>query len=418
MITIDNIKAREILDSRGTPTIEVDVIVNGVVSRASVASGASTGSQEALELRDRENSRYHHKGVLQAVSNVNHEIKTYLVGKNFHSSVEVDQFLIDLDGTDNKSRLGANAILAVSIATARACASYHNLPLYSYLGGSVKLYKMPTPMINIINGGAHANNNLDFQEFMIIPTIATNFTDKLRIGAEIFYSLKKILQEKKIATTVGDEGGFAPNFSCNAQALDVVMLAIQQAGFVAGQDINLALDCAASEFYDQGLYILKNENLKLNGEAMIDYLAQLTSNYPIVSIEDGLHEQDFTGWHLLQQTLGDKIQIVGDDVFVTNYNLIAQGIQKKIANAVLIKPNQIGTLLEVSLAVELAKSHGWQTIISHRSGETEDTVIADLAVAWNCGQIKTGSITRTDRIAKYNQLLRIEEQLQGLTVIE
>jgi enolase len=412
MFVITDIQAREILDSRGTPTVEADIVLsNGVVARASVPSGASTGSKEALELRDGDESRYLKKGVLKAVSHVNGEIRDHLLGKAFASSAEIDQVLIELDGTADKSRLGANAILAVSIAVARAMAISHDLPLYRYVGGNIKQYKMPVPMMNIVNGGAHASNNLDFQEFMIIPVSAPTFKESIRYGSEIFHTLKKILHSKGLSTTVGDEGGFAPDFQSHSQALEVILQAIEEAGFVPGRDIMLALDCAASEFYKNGDYILEAEGLKLNSEQMVNYLTVLADKYPIISIEDGLHEQDFTGWELLQETLGKNLQIVGDDIFVTNPAIVKKGIKEKLANAVLIKPNQIGTLLEVAQTIEMAKNSNWNTIMSHRSGETEDAVIADLAVGWNCGQIKTGSLSRSDRIAKYNQLMRIEQEL-------
>jgi enolase len=412
MVAIKNIQAREILDSRGTPTVEADIVLsNGIMARASVPSGASTGSKEALELRDDDSARYLKKGVLKAVGNINGEIKASLIDKTFFCSSELDQFLIDLDGTDAKSRLGANAILAVSIAMARAMAITHNLPLYRYVGGNIKKYKMPVPMMNIVNGGAHANNNLEFQEFMIIPVSAPTFAESIRYGSEIFHTLKKILSSKGLSTTTGDEGGFAPDFQSHAQALDIILLAIQESGFIPGRDIVLALDCAASEFYKDGEYILSAEGLKLNSEQMVNYLTVLADKYPIISIEDGLYEQDFSGWGLLQETLGRNLQIVGDDIFVTNPKILKTGIKAQLANAVLIKPNQIGTLLEVSQTVEMAKNSAWNTIMSHRSGETEDTVIADLAVGWNCGQIKTGSLSRSDRIAKYNQLIRIEQEL-------
>ncbi len=412
MVTITNIQGREILDSRGTPTVEADIVLsNGVVARASVPSGASTGSKEALELRDGDQTRYLKKGVLKAVSHVNGEIRDSLLGKTFVSSVEIDQVLIELDGTTDKSRLGANAILAISIAAARAMAISHNLPLYRYVGGNIKQYKMPVPMMNIVNGGAHASNNLDFQEFMIIPVSAPTFTESIRYGSEIFHTLKKILHSKGLSTTVGDEGGFAPNFQSHAQALEMILYAIEEAGFVPGRDIMLALDCAASEFYNNGEYVLEAEGLRLSSEQMVNYLTVLADKYPIISIEDGLHEQDFAGWELLQETLGSNLQIVGDDIFVTNPEIVKRGIKEKLANAVLIKPNQIGTLLEVAQTIEMAKNSNWNTVMSHRSGETEDAVIADLAVGWNCGQIKTGSLSRSDRIAKYNQLMRIEQEL-------
>lgn len=417
MAIITNIIGREILDSRGMPTVEAEITLNNsICARATVPSGASTGTKEALELRDGDNERYLGKGVLKAISHINGEIKDKLLGGSFNDSTEIDQLLIDLDATSDKSRLGANAILAVSIASARAMAKLHNLPLYRYIGGNVRTYRMPVPMMNIVNGGAHASNNLDFQEFMIIPVSAPTFAESVRYGSQIFHTLKKILNQKGLATTVGDEGGFAPNFQSHAQALEIILQAIDQAGFIAGRDIMLALDCAASEFYKEGHYVLEAEGLKLTSEQMVDYLATLADRYPIISIEDGLHEQDYSGWALLQKTLGKNLQLVGDDVFVTNPKLVQDGIKKELANAVLIKPNQIGTLLETAQTIELAKNNSWNTVMSHRSGETEDAVIADLAVAWNCGQIKTGSLSRSDRIAKYNQLIRIEQELGASAV--
>jgi enolase len=417
MAIITNIIGREILDSRGMPTVEAEITLNNsFCARAAVPSGASTGTKEALELRDGDNNRYLGKGVLKAINHINGEIKDKILGGSFNDSTEIDQSLIDLDGTSDKSRLGANAILAVSIAAARAMAKLHNLPLYRYVGGNVRTYRMPVPMMNIVNGGAHASNNLDFQEFMIIPVSAPTFAESVRYGSQIFHTLKKILNQKGLATTVGDEGGFAPNFQSHAQALEIILQAIDQAGFIAGRDIMLALDCAASEFYKEGHYVLEAEGLKLTSEQMVDYLATLADRYPIISIEDGLHEQDYSGWALLQKTLGKNLQLVGDDVFVTNPKLVKDGIKKELANAVLIKPNQIGTLLETAQTIELAKNNSWSTVMSHRSGETEDAVIADLAVAWNCGQIKTGSLSRSDRIAKYNQLIRIEQELGASAV--
>lgn len=417
MAIITSIIGREILDSRGMPTVEAEITLNNsICARAAVPSGASTGTKEALELRDGDNERYLGKGVLKAISHINGEIKDKILGSSFNDSTEIDQLLIDLDGTSDKSRLGANAILAVSIAAARAMAKLHNLPLYRYVGGNVRTYRMPVPMMNIVNGGAHASNNLDFQEFMIIPVSAPTFAESVRYGSQIFHTLKKILNQKGLATTVGDEGGFAPNFQSHAQALEIILQAIDQAGFIAGRDIMLALDCAASEFYKEGHYVLEAEGLKLTSEQMVDYLDTLADRYPIISIEDGLHEQDYSGWALLQKTLGKNLQLVGDDVFVTNPKLLQDGIKKELANAVLIKPNQIGTLLETAQTIELAKNNSWNTVMSHRSGETEDAVIADLAVAWNCGQIKTGSLSRSDRIAKYNQLIRIEQELGASAV--
>jgi len=403
--------AREILDSRGNPTVEADVLLeSGVMGRAAVPSGASTGSREAIELRDADAGRYLGKGVQQAVENVNTEISEAIIGLDAQEQAFIDQTMIDLDGTDNKSRLGANAILAVSMAVAKAAAEESGLPLYRYFGGMSPM-QMPVPMMNIINGGEHANNSLDIQEFMIMPVGASTFREALRCGAEIFHALKKLLDKKGHSTAVGDEGGFAPNLGSHAEALEVIMKAIEKAGYVAGQDVLLALDCAASEFYKDGKYHLAGEGLQLTSSQFTDYLANLADHFPIVSIEDGMAESDWDGWKLLTQRLGKTVQIVGDDVFVTNTRIFKEGIKQGIANSILIKINQIGTLSETFAAVEMAKRAGYTAVISHRSGETEDSTIADIAVGLNAGQIKTGSLSRSDRIAKYNQLLRIEEDL-------
>jgi enolase len=416
MSAIVDVVAREILDSRGNPTVEADVLLeSGVMGRAAVPSGASTGSREAIELRDGEGARYLGKGVLQAVENVNTEISEAIIGLDAEEQAFIDKAMIDLDGTDNKSRLGANAILAVSMAVAKAAAEESGLPLYRYFGGSGPM-SMPVPMMNVINGGAHANNNLDIQEFMILPIGAASFREALRCGAEVFHHLKKLVDKKGYPTTVGDEGGFAPNVSGNDEAIELILRAIEAAGYTAGQDVVLGLDCAASEFYKDGKYHLASEKLELTSEAFADYLVTLADKYPIISIEDGMAEGDWDGWKGLTDKLGKKIQIVGDDIFVTNPRIIKEGIQKGVANSVLIKINQIGTLTETFAAVEMAKRAGWTNVISHRSGETEDSTIADIAVGLNAGQIKTGSLSRSDRIAKYNQLLRIEEDL-GDTVI-
>jgi enolase len=406
---ITKIQAREILDSRGNPTVEADVILkNGTLGRASVPSGASTGSREACELRDLDAKRYNGKGVQHAVAHVNHEINQAL----HHFSVEdqdaLDQKLSQLDGTENKSRLGANAILAVSLAAARARSKEHNLSLYAALNQGETMC-MPVPMMNILNGGAHADNNVDIQEFMIMPAGAKDFPTALQMGAEIFHGLKSVLKKQGLNTAVGDEGGFAPNISSNRQALDLLCEAIENAGFKLGDEIVLALDVAASELYDQGVYHMASENQKFTSMQLIDYYTNLVANYPIVSIEDGLDEKDWTGWKKLTAQLGEKIQLVGDDVFVTNTKILQEGITQKVANAILIKVNQIGTLSETRQTIKLAKQNDYHCVMSHRSGETEDTFIADLAVATGCGQIKTGSLCRTDRIAKYNQLLRINE---------
>ena len=411
MSAIVDVVAREILDSRGNPTVEADVLLeSGVMGRAAVPSGASTGSREAIELRDGDPARYLGKGVVQAVENVNTEISEAIIGLDAEEQAFVDKAMLELDGTDNKSRLGANAILAVSMAVAKAAAEEAGLPLYRYFGGSGPM-TMPVPMMNVINGGAHANNNLDIQEFMILPVGADSFREALRCGAEVFQHLKKLVDKKGYPTTVGDEGGFAPNVSGNDEAIELILRAIESAGYTPGQDVVLGLDCASSEFYKDGKYILASENLELGSEAFADYLATLADRYPIISIEDGMAEGDWGGWKTLTDKLGKKVQIVGDDLFVTNPKILREGIQKGIANSILIKINQIGTLTETFAAVEMAKRAGYTNVISHRSGETEDSTIADIAVGLNAGQIKTGSLSRSDRIAKYNQLLRIEEDL-------
>ena len=411
MSAIVDIIAREILDSRGNPTVEADVLLeSGVMGRAAVPSGASTGSREAIELRDGDGSRYLGKGVMRAVENVNTEISEALIGLDAQEQAFIDKTLIDLDGTDNKARLGANALLAVSMAVAKAAAEEAGLPLYRYFGGAGTM-SLPVPMMNIINGGEHANNSLDIQEFMIMPVGAESFREALRCGAEIFHALKKLLDKNGHSTAVGDEGGFAPNLGSHAEALEVIMQAIQNAGYVPGKDVLLALDCAASEFYKDGKYHLSGEGLQLTSAQFVDYLATLCDKFPIVSIEDGMSEADWDGWKLLTDRLGKKVQIVGDDVFVTNTRIFKEGIQKGIGNSILIKINQIGTLSETFAAIEMAKRAGYTAVISHRSGETEDSTIADIAVGLNAGQIKTGSLSRSDRIAKYNQLLRIEEDL-------
>ncbi|PKO35713.1 MAG: phosphopyruvate hydratase [Betaproteobacteria bacterium HGW-Betaproteobacteria-7] len=411
MSSIVDVVAREILDSRGNPTVEADVLLeSGVMGRAAVPSGASTGTREAIELRDGDKSRYLGKGVMQAVENINTEISEAIIGLDAQEQAFIDQTMIDLDGTDNKSRLGANAILAVSMAVAKAAAEESGLPLYRYFGGMAPM-QMPVPMMNIINGGEHANNSLDIQEFMVMPVGANTFREALRCGAEIFHALKKLLDKAGHSTAVGDEGGFAPNLGSHAEALQLIMQAIEAAGYVPGQDVLLALDCAASEFYKDGKYHLSGEGLQLSSAQFTDYLANLADQFPIVSIEDGMSEADWDGWKLLTDRLGSKVQIVGDDIFVTNTRIFKEGIQKGIANSILIKINQIGTLSETFAAVEMAKRAGYTAVISHRSGETEDSTIADIAVGLNAGQIKTGSLSRSDRIAKYNQLLRIEEDL-------
>jgi len=411
MSSIVDVVAREILDSRGNPTVEADVLLeSGVMGRAAVPSGASTGTREAVELRDGDKSRYGGKGVLKAVEFVNTEISEAIVGLDATEQAFIDKTLIDLDGTDNKARLGANAVLAVSMAVAKAAAEESGLPLYRYLGGAGGM-KMPVPMMNVINGGAHANNNLDFQEFMILPVGAQSFREALRCGAEVFASLRKIIDSKGMSTAVGDEGGFAPNLPTHAAAIELILDAIGRAGYNAGQDVVLALDCAASEFHRDGRYVLESEKKTLGSAEFTDYLGELASRYPIVSIEDGMAEADWDGWKRLTEKLGKKVQLVGDDIFVTNPGILKEGIRLGVANAILIKVNQIGTLSETFAAIELAKRAGYGTVISHRSGETEDTMIADIAVGSNALQIKTGSLSRSDRVAKYNQLLRIEEDL-------
>ncbi len=411
MSAIIDIVAREVLDSRGNPTVEADVLLeSGVMGRAAVPSGASTGAKEALELRDGDSARYLGKGVLQAVQNVNNEIAQALIGVDASEQAYIDQTMIELDGTDTKGRLGANAMLAVSMAVARAAAEDAGLPLYRYLGGAGPM-AMPVPMMNVINGGAHANNSLDIQEFMIMPVGSESFREALRCGAEIFHHLKNICDQKGYATTVGDEGGFAPNLPSHEDAIKLILEAIEAAGYVAGQDVMLALDCASSEFYKDGQYHLSAEGMALTSEQFTNYLESLVDNYPIISIEDGMAEDDWDGWKILTDRLGKKIQLVGDDLFVTNPAILAEGIEQGLANSLLVKVNQIGTLTETLKAVDLAKRSRYTSVMSHRSGETEDNTIADLAVATNCMQIKTGSLSRSDRMSKYNQLLRIEEEL-------
>jgi enolase len=411
MSSIVDVVAREILDSRGNPTVEADVLLeSGVMGRAAVPSGASTGSREALELRDKDPSRYGGKGVLNAIEHINTEISESIMGLDATEQSFIDRALIDLDGTENKSRLGANAMLAVSMAVAKAAAEECGLPLYRYFGGSGAM-QMPVPMMNVINGGAHANNSLDMQEFMIIPVGAQSFREAVRCGAEIFQVLKKLIDGKGMPTTVGDEGGFAPNLPSHAAALDLILEAIDKAGYQAGTDVVLGLDCASSEFFKDGRYVLGGENLQLSSGEFVDYLATLADKYPIISIEDGMAENDWEGWRTLTERLGRKVQLVGDDLFVTNTKILREGIQLGVANSILIKVNQIGTLTETFAAIELAKRSGYTAVISHRSGETEDTTIADIAVGTNALQIKTGSLSRSDRVAKYNQLLRIEEDL-------
>ena len=411
MSAIVDVFAREILDSRGNPTVEAEVILeSGVQGRAAVPSGASVGTKEAVELRDNDSQRYFGKGVLKAVENINSEISEALMGLDAIEQNFIDQTLINLDGTDNKSRLGANAILAVSLAVAKAAAEYSNIPLYRYLGGSGPM-SMPVPMMNVINGGVHANNNIDLQEFMIVPLGAQSFREALRYGAEIFHTLKKMLHKKDMATTVGDEGGYAPNLNNNEAALQLIVEAIEQAGFIPGSDVAIALDFASSELFKEGKYHLASENLNLNSDQLVDYISTWVEKYPIISIEDGMSEHDWDGWKLLTNKIGETVQLVGDDVFVTNPSILREGIAQEVANSILIKINQIGSLTETFSAIEIAKCAGYTSVISHRSGETEDTTIADIAVATNALQIKTGSLSRSDRLAKYNQLLRIEEDL-------
>ncbi len=408
---ITQIKAREILDSRGNPTIEADITLeNGTMGSAMVPSGASTGEREALELRDGDKSRYLGKGVLKAVAFINTEIAQALKGFDIADLSKIDQAMIDLDGTQTKSRLGANAILAVSLAAAHTNANALNKPLYDTLNLDAK-YKLPVPMMNIINGGEHANNSVDIQEFMIIPAGAPTFKEALRYGAEVFHKLKSVLEAKGLNTAVGDEGGFAPDLASNEEAIKVILEAIKDAGFVAGKDIYIGIDAASSEFYENGTYNLASENRSLTSEEFADYLADWVAKYPVISIEDGMDENDWDGWDLLTKKIGNKVQLVGDDLFVTNSKILAEGIEKSIANSILIKVNQIGTLSETFEAMAMAEKAGYTCVMSHRSGETEDTTIADLAVATGCGQIKTGSLSRSDRLAKYNRLLRIEEEL-------
>lgn len=408
---IEDITARQILDSRGNPTVEVDVTLScGVIGRAAVPSGASTGIFEALELRDGDKSMYLGKGVLQAVDNVNSKIAPELIGENAADQQEIDRIMLELDGTENKSNLGANAILGVSLAVAKAASLAFEMPLYRYLGG-ITANTLPVPMMNIINGGAHADNNIDFQEFMIAPVGAASFQEAIRMGAEVFHNLKAVLHDKGLATSVGDEGGFAPNLGSNEEGIEVILEAIKKAGYNTDQ-IKICLDVASSEFYKDGSYVLEGEGGKvLSRSEMVDFLADWANRYPIISIEDGMAEEDWEGWKLLTDKIGDKCQLVGDDLFVTNTKRLSTGIEKNIANSILIKVNQIGTLTETLEAISMAHEAGYTAISSHRSGETEDTFIADLAVATNCGQIKTGSASRSDRIAKYNQLIRIEQEL-------
>ena len=412
MSAIVDIVGREVLDSRGNPTVECDVLLeSGVMGRAAVPSGASTGSREAIEMRDGDKGRYLGKGVLKAVEHINTEISEAVLGLDASEQAFLDKTLIDLDGTENKSRLGANAMLAVSMAVARAAAEESGLPLYRYLGGMGSV-QLPVPMMNVINGGAHANNSLDLQEFMIIPVGAPSFREAVRWGAEVFHALKKIIHDKGMSTAVGDEGGFAPSVENHEAAIQLILQAIDAAGYTAGEQIALGLDCAASEFYKDSHYVLEGEGgLKLTAQQWTDMLAAWVDKYPIISIEDGMHEGDWDGWKILTERLGGKVQLVGDDLFVTNTKILKEGIDKRIANSILIKINQIGTLTETFAAIEMAKRAGYTAVISHRSGETEDSTIADISVGTNAGQIKTGSLSRSDRIAKYNQLLRIEEDL-------
>ncbi len=411
MTAIVEVVAREILDSRGNPTVEADVLVeSGAMGRAAVPSGASTGSREAIELRDGDAQRFFGKGVRKAVEHVNTEICEAVLGLDVSEQAHIDRLLIDLDGTENKSRLGANAILAVSVACAKAAAEEAGLSLYRYFGGSGPK-RMPVPMMNVINGGAHANNTLDFQEFMILPVGFSSFRDALRCGSEVFHTLKKMIDKAGMPTSVGDEGGFAPNLPTNEAAIQTILKAIEEAGYLAGSDVLLGLDCAASEFYKDGKYRFEAEKLAYNSQQFVDLLSTWCDKYPIVSVEDGMAEADWEGWELLTERLGETVQIVGDDIFVTNTRILAEGIKRGVANSILIKINQIGTLSETFEAIEMAKNAGYTAVISHRSGETEDSTIADIAVGMNAMQIKTGSLSRSDRTAKYNQLLRIEEEL-------
>ena len=417
MAYIENVYAREVIDSRGNPTVEVEVTTeDGSFGRALVPSGASTGAHEAVELRDGDKSRYLGKGVLQAVNNVNEVIAPEIIGMDVRDQVGIDKLMIELDGTKNKGKLGANAILGVSMAAAHAAAEYTGLPLYRYLGG-FNAKDLPTPMMNIINGGEHADNNIDFQEFMIMPVGAPTFKEAIRMGAEVFHALKSVLHDRGLNTAVGDEGGFAPDLESNEEAIKVILEAVEKAGYKAGDDIVLAMDVASSEFYKDGKYVLAGEGGKeFTSTELVDFYAELCTKYPIASIEDGLDEDDWDGWKYATEKLGNTVQLVGDDFFVTNTERLAKGIEGGYANSILIKVNQIGTLTETFEAIEMAKRAGYTAVISHRSGETEDATIADIAVATNAGQIKTGSMSRTDRIAKYNQLLRIEDELEGLAV--
>ncbi|TFF42879.1 phosphopyruvate hydratase [Pseudomonas sp. RIT623] len=420
MAKIVDIKGREVLDSRGNPTVEADVLLdNGIIGSACAPSGASTGSREALELRDGDKSRYLGKGVLKAVANINGPIRDLLLGKDPSDQKALDRAMIELDGTENKAKLGANAILAVSLAAAKAAAQDQDLPLYAHianLNGTPGQYSMPVPMMNIINGGEHADNNVDIQEFMVQPVGAKTFSDGLRMGTEIFHHLKAVLKARGLNTAVGDEGGFAPNLASNEDALGAIAEAVEKAGYKLGTDVTLALDCAASEFYEDGKYNLSGEGKSFDAEGFADYLKGLTERFPIISIEDGLDESDWAGWKILTDKVGEKVQLVGDDLFVTNTKILKEGIEKGIGNSILIKFNQIGSLTETLEAIQMAKAAGYTAVISHRSGETEDSTIADLAVGTAAGQIKTGSLCRSDRVSKYNQLLRIEEQLGAKAV--
>ena len=418
MAKIRKIQAREILDSRGNPTVEVDVVLDsGIKGRAAVPSGASTGTREAVELRDGDKKRYLGKGVLKAIENVNEIITPELIGKNPKKQKEIDSLMIRLDGTENKAKLGANAILGVSLAVAKAAAQDEGVSIYKYLGGK-EAVRLPIPFLNILNGGKHADNNVDIQEFMIAPIGAPSFREALRYAAEVYHTLKGILKSKDLSTSVGDEGGFAPNLSHNEEAIEVIIAAIEKAGYKPGKDIAIVLDPAASEFYSGGKYLLKADNKSLSSEEMVDYYAGLVSKYPIISIEDGLAENDWEGWKILTQKLGNKVQLVGDDIFVTNPKILAEGIKQGIANAVLIKLNQIGTITETLETISLAKKAGYACMFSHRSGETEDSFLADITVATNAGQLKTGAPARSERLAKYNQLLRIEEELGDKAIFE
>jgi len=411
MSTIENIKAREILDSRGNPTLEVEVkLSDGTIGRAAVPSGASTGKYEAVELRDRDDSRFNGMGVLQAAANVNEHIAAAIIGMLATDQAAIDHKLIELDGTDNKSRLGANAIVGTSLAVAQAAANHLNMPLYRYLGRATA-YSLPVPMMNILNGGKHAANSTDFQEFMVVPVGASSFSHALQMGTAVYHYLKRVLKDKGLNTNVGDEGGFAPSLSSNKQAVEVILSAIKGAGYKPGKDCFIALDPAASEFYKDGQYILAREGASLNTSQMVDYYVKWASSYPIISIEDGMAEDDWDGWQLLTQKLGGRVQLVGDDLYVTNVNRLSRGISLKASNSILIKPNQIGTLTETIAAIKMAQQAGWTAIVSHRSGETEDTTIADLSVGLNTGLIKAGAPCRSERTAKYNRLLRIEDEL-------